>query len=190
MAGSKIVFNGDFTFHVYNDMEPDKADNSYTVIAVMSRGTEIDVNGNVDIENTVDHYDRGYGGANALYAEHDSTLNVTGDSVVLKTIGWRPHAISAKDGAVVNINADKLQVVGIIDMTEDDDPATAKGGTLNAVFSGSDSYWYGDEINVNGTGKLNVTFRDGAVYMPFGTVKDVGYSAPYYPSNPYGAKST
>lgn len=188
MAGSKIVFNGDFTFHVYNDMEPDKADNSYTVIAVMSRGTEIDVNGNVDIENTVDHYDRGYGGANALYAEHDSTLNVTGDSVVLKTIGWRPHAISAKDGAVVNINADKLQVVGIIDMTEDDDPATAKGGTLNAVFSGSDSYWYGDEINVNGTGKLNVTFRDGAVYMPFGTVKDVGYSAPYYPSNPYGAK--
>jgi outer membrane autotransporter protein len=189
-AGTKIVFNGDFTFNVYNDMDPNGQEDSYTVVAVMAPDTEIDLNGNVTIVNTLDNFDKGYGGANALYAEHDSVLNVTGDKVILRTIGWRPHAISAKDGAVVNINANTLQVVGVIDMTEDTNPSAAVGGTLNAVFSGSDSYWYGDEINVNGDGNLNVTFKDGAVYMPFGTIKDVGYEVDgvYYPSNQYNAK--
>jgi outer membrane autotransporter protein len=187
-SGTKIIINGDVDYTVYNDMDPDGADDSYTVAAVMSPGTEISFNGNVRIVNTVDHYDRGYGGANAVYAEHNSTLNIKGDQVILQTISWRPHAISAKDGATVNIDAKKLQVVGCIDMTEDANPSIAKGGTLNTVFSGTDSYWYGDEINVNGTGNLNVTFRDGAMYIPFGTVREVGYAPTYYPVNPYGAK--
>ena len=186
--GTKIVFNGDVDFTVYNDMDPNGKDDSYTVAAVMAPDTEIDFNGNVHIVNTVDHYDRGYGGANAVYAEHNSTLNVTGDEVVLQTISWRPHAISAKDGAVVNIDAKTLQVVGCIDMTEDKSPDVAKGGTVNAVFSGEDSYWYGDEINVNGDGNLNLTFKDGATYIPFGTVREVGYAPNYYPVNPYGSK--
>lgn len=69
----------------------------------------------------------------------------------------------------------KVQIIGSIDFG-------TNGGDFNAVLDGHDSFWYGDLLFDNGTGNLNITFQNGAEYIPFGTLSENTYGAKKYVS--------
>lgn len=76
--------------------------------------------------------------------------------------------MTAKGDATININTGgTTQIIGNLDTKG----ATlggygGTGGVINAILSGEDSFWYGDQIYSKGT--LNLTLNDGAEWGYFG----------------------
>lgn len=101
--------------------------------------------GDVEIYVVHDDTHASYG-ANAVYSTVDGSLIELG-SENTKTVIWsiaeKPDAISAKLGAEVKFSSKRNQLIGNID-TLDTDFGT-KGSKVSGTFSGSDSYWFGDE---------------------------------------------
>lgn len=182
-AGGKLIINGDFVWNqkwagtnwnslrenfnikgnadfngnvvMINDVDTIGPTTSQTTLNILGGTTNI--NGDLYVYNRVGNMISS--GANAVYANNFGTkLNILGNETTIIAVSNEPDAISAKRGATVNIESAKINVVGCMDV--------AALGTINATFSGADSYWYGDEKNTVGT--LNLTFKDGAEWGYFG----------------------
>lgn len=130
----------------------------------------INVAGDAYIYNRVGNYITS--GANAVYVKNGGIINFNGNTTRIMAVSNEPDAISAKNDTShalsktqVNINSKTTQILGSIDL--------ARFGSVNAVLSGKDSYWYGDEKNAGysifpTTGTLNITVKDGAEWGYFG----------------------
>lgn len=182
-AGGKLIINGDFVWNqkwagtnwnslrenfnikgnadfngnvvMINDVDTIGPTTSQTTLNILGGTTNI--NGDLYVYNRVGNMISS--GTNAVYANNFGTkLNILGNETTIIAVSNEPDAISAKRGATVNIESAKINVVGSMDV--------AALGTINATFSGADSYWYGDEKNTVGT--LNLTFKDGAEWGYFG----------------------
>lgn len=182
-AGGKLIINGDFVWNqkwagtnwnslrenfnikgnadfngnvvMINDVDTIGPTTSQTTLNILGGTTNI--NGDLYVYNRVGNMISS--GANAVYANNFGTkLNILGNETTIIAVSNEPDAISAKRGATVNIESAKINVVGSMDVVA--------LGTINATFSGADSYWYGDEKNTVGT--LNLTFKDGAEWGYFG----------------------
>lgn len=182
-AGGKLIINGDFVWNqkwagtnwnslrenfnikgnadfngnvvMINDVDTIGPTTSQTTLNILGGTTNI--NGDLYVYNRVGNMISS--GTNAVYANNFGTkLNILGNETTIIAVSNEPDAISAKIGATVNIESAKINVVGSMDV--------AALGTINATFSGADSYWYGDEKNTVGT--LNLTFKDGAEWGYFG----------------------
>ncbi len=179
LTGSTFTINGDT--HIVAVSESTASAASYTIFTVSN--STLNLNGNVYINNTVEKYQGASGGTNGIYAVDYGVINITGDSCDIITYGYRPDSISAKNGGIVNLNANDLRVVGSVDFNRNN----THGGVLNAVFDGTSSYWYGDLLEQLNTayspGTLNITFKNGAEYIPFGTLSENQHGAKKYLSS-------
>lgn len=182
-AGGKLIVNGDFVWNqtwsgtewystrenfnikgdadfngkvvMINDVDTIGPTPAQTTLNVLGGTTNI--NGDLYVYNRVGNMISS--GANAVYANNFGTkLNILGNETTIIAVSNEPDAVSAKRGATVNIESATVNVVGSMDVSA--------FGTINATFSGQNSYWYGDEKNT--VGNLNLTFKDGAEWGYFG----------------------
>lgn len=83
-------------------------------------------------------------GCNVFYADRGQINLGNAES---KTVAWalakKPDLISAKNGGTVTISSTRNQLIGNIDTLGID--FGSKGSTVTGTFSGSDSFWFGDE---------------------------------------------
>lgn len=149
-------------------------------------GSTLNLAGNVDLEirqvkgpETI--------GANLLYVKDGSTATIgTEDSAVkMWAIAQSPDLLSSKYGnSSVTFKSTHNQLVGTIDMM--DNKTTNDHSSVVIKFSGSDSYWFGDEKTwmnsdwkdsgqpsydewiKNGGDTLELTFEDGAQWTYLG----------------------
>lgn len=149
-------------------------------------GSTLNLVGNVDLEirqvkgpETI--------GANLLYVKDGSTATIgTEDSAVkMWAIAQSPDLLSSKYGnSSVTFKSTHNQLVGTIDMM--DNKTTNDHSSVEITFSGSDSYWFGDEKTwmnsdwkdsgqpsykewiKNGGDTLKLTFEDGAQWTYLG----------------------
>lgn len=160
-----INFNGDF--FLSQNVKNIATLNTVTTMYMISGTTNM--NGNVHFVTKADGTLSS--GLNGLYITGSGTgLNITGNNknVFLKAINRKADVVSANQSGVVNINTGgTTQIIGTLDVKGE--------GKINAVLSGTDSFWYGDEINgfkifgfTLNTGTLNVTLNNGAEWSYFG----------------------
>lgn len=139
----------------------------------------IDLNGNVDIvliQNPSSDVQITSIGANVLYAHDNGSISIGSSNTRTRlwTISSLPDVISAKDGGKVTIQSTHNQIVGNVDtMAETNFKANVSiSGLLNqeltrnepgsqstveTTFSGTSSYWLGDEKSWNNVGGLEIT---------------------------------
>ena len=138
-------------------------DSGSNALYATGAGSRIDLKGNVTInihhnvpaENLTETV-----GANNVYANYGATINLgsPGTTTKIWSIALKPDAISAKwGGSAVNILSTHNQIVGNFE--------AQLGGTITGTWSGSDSYWYGDDVWFLGT--LDVTFENRAQWTYF-----------------------
>lgn len=145
-----------------------------------STGT-INLAGNVKIHAMEDV--GGIYGTNVLYSILEGSEIAVGNArtqTELWAIAAKPDVISAKLGGTITLHSTKNRIVGNID-TLDVDFGT-KGAAVSAAFSGSDSYWFGDEqtfqniknitINYNGA-TLTINNTDDINKLLSGNYKDL-----------------
>ncbi|WP_455654224.1 autotransporter outer membrane beta-barrel domain-containing protein [Phascolarctobacterium sp.] len=165
-VAGRADFNGSVTMIDDNDSIPSPSQTTFQAID----GGLINVAGDAYIYNRVGNYITS--GANAVYVKNGGIINFNGNTTRIMAVSNEPDAISAKNDTShalsktqVNINSKTTQILGSIDL--------AGFGSVNAVLSGKDSYWYGDEKNAGysifpTTGTLNITVKDGAEWGYFG----------------------
>lgn len=165
-VAGRADFNGSVTMIDDNDSIPSASQTTFQAID----GGLINVAGDAYIYNRVGNYITS--GANAVYVKNGGIINFNGNTTRIMAVSNEPDAISAKNDTShalsktqVNINSKTTQILGSIDL--------AGFGSVNAVLSGKDSYWYGDEKNAGysilpTTGTLNITVKDGAEWGYFG----------------------
>lgn len=124
-------------------------------------GTRIDLKGDVtiNIHHNVPDEDKDVTvGANNVYASSGATINLgsSGTTTKIWSIALKPDAISAKVFGMVNILSTHNQIVGNFE---------AQAGSITGTWSGSDSYWFGDDEGI--LGSLNLTFEDRAQWAYF-----------------------
>lgn len=149
--GKSLIVNGDTSIKLHATEIPktDAVDIGTNALHAEGDGSTISLNGNVTIVDLHDVSSEDPGntvGANAVYANQKASINL-GSKEGTKTVVWalaeKPDAISAKFGGKVDIESTHNQIVGNID-TLQTDLGTA-GSSITAKFSGSDSFWFGDE---------------------------------------------
>lgn len=138
--------------------------NNWDPIAVYifhAKGSSV-INLNGDVEAiSLEHVripdDVSYAGVNLFYAKEGGTINIgsPGSTVKAWALGKKPDLISAKLGGKVNIASTNNQLIGNID-TLDTDFGT-KGSKVSGTFSGSDSYWFGDEQTFQNIKNIKIT---------------------------------
>ncbi len=109
----------------------------------------INLNGDVEaisLENVNIPDDVSYAGVNLFYAKEGGTINIgsPGSTVKAWALAKKPDLISAKNGGKVHIKSLSNQLVGSIDMLDMSSLGTM-GSEVTGVFSGSDSFWFGDD---------------------------------------------
>ncbi len=139
----------------------------------------IDLNGNVDIvliQNPSSDVQISSIGANVLYAHDNGSISIGSSNTRTRlwTISSLPDVISAKDGGKVTIQSTHNQIVGNVDTmakTNFDAKVSISGflnkeltlnnpgsqSTVETTFSGTSSYWLGDEKSWNNVGGLEIT---------------------------------
>lgn len=121
-----------------------------------STGT-INLAGNVKIHAVEDV--GGIYGTNVLYSiikGSEITVGNTETETELWAIAAKPDVISAKLGGAIALHSTKNRIVGNID-TLDVDFGT-KGASVYAIFSGADSYWFGDEQTFQNIKNITITY--------------------------------
>ena len=109
----------------------------------------INLNGDVEaisLENVSIPDEVSYAGINLFYAQEGGTINIgsPGSTVKAWALAKKPDLISAKNGGKVHIKSLSNQLVGSIDMLDMSSLGTM-GSEVTGVFSGSDSFWFGDD---------------------------------------------
>ena len=194
--GQSLTVNGDTSIklHATKITDPDGDDIGTNALYACDDGSTIHLSGNVTIIDFHDVPSEDSGntvGANAVYANENASINLgsEGTKTVIWALAEKPDAISAKSGGDVIIHSTQNQIVGSIDMTT----KSFSENTVKATFSGTDSYWFGDEQSFsNGYGKnglgnlivaffggvanLDLTFENGAQWSYFGIEDEVSNS--------------
>ena len=119
----------------------------YTFFAE-GKNSVINLHGDIDaisIESVTVPDNQPYAGVNLFYAKNEGTINLgtEGSSLKAWALGKKPDLISAKLGGKVIIASTNNQLIGNIDTLGTD--FGTKGSNVTGTFSGSDSYWFGDE---------------------------------------------
>ena len=153
--GKSLIVNGDTSIKLHATRIQSGDDIGTNALHAEGDGSTISLNGNVTIIDFHDVPSENSGntvGANAVYAKENASINLgsEGTKTVIWALAEKPDAISAKSGGDVIINSTQNQIVGSIDMTT----KSFSENTVKATFSGTDSYWFGDEQSFsNGYGK-------------------------------------
>lgn len=155
--GQNLKVSGKTTITLEANRYVDVRDNGTNALYATGAETSIDLDGDVSITtvHNVDGEDSGKTvGANAVYANYGATINLgsQGKKTVIWAIGEKPDAVSAKNGASVVFESTHNQLIGSIDLTTRE----TSQNTVSGTFSGSDSFWFGDEQSFsNGFAKDN-----------------------------------
>ena len=177
-----LTVNGDTIIEVNAVMEdqtiPGKDEGIYVLYAGGDQASQIDLNGNVNIVLKQEDPNVPFEnvGLNVIYAKNSGVISIGNENSTTRiwTISSQPDVISAKDGGKVTIQSTHNQIVGNVDtMAETNFDATVSiSGLLNqeltlnnpgsqstveTTFSGSNSYWLGDEKSWNNVGGLEIT---------------------------------
>lgn len=165
---NEVTFNGDFDMY----QEADNIPSAVTSVTTMNIYGTTNMNGNVKFITKADR--ELSSGLNGIYVDSSqggpSSLNITGagKTVFLQSVNRKSDILTAKGDSTININTGgSTQIIGNLDTKG----ATlggygGTGGVINAVLSGEDSFWYGDQIYVKGT--LDLTLNNGAEWGYFG----------------------
>lgn len=111
----------------------------------------LDGNLNIQVKHTIPLEDQPDTiGANGLYAQNNASVEIGNkdSKTVIWAIAKKPDAISAKNGGKIVFNSSLNQIVGSIDFIDSDSIGTANSA-VTMTFSGSDSFWFGDEQSVS-----------------------------------------
>lgn len=171
---NSFTVNGDTHVSIYSDAAGGGEDATHAFY-LEGEAAVVQLNGNVEIVNThADGLDSAYG-ANALYIQKRAvlTLGKEGADTLTRIISVAsiPDAVSVKLGSTLTFNSTHNQVVGTIDLSSSNGGYEDYESTVTGTFSGSDSFWYGDEASsgnttqenrLNNKGILNLTFENGA----------------------------
>lgn len=124
------------------------------------KNSVIDLHGDIDaisIEDVTVPDNQPYAGVNLFYAKNEGTINLgtEGSSLKAWVLGKKPDLISAKEGGKVSIISKNNQLIGNIDTLGTD--FGTKGSNVTGTFSGSDSYWFGDEQTFQNFKKIDIS---------------------------------
>lgn len=170
-------------------------DDSGTYLLASMDDSSVYLNGNVDLlvshkfpeeQKQLDTI-----GANLLYARRNSSITVGNPSSQTKlwVLAGQPDLISAKDGGAVKILSTHNQLVGSIDTMDSHDIGSHGASEISITFSGSNSYWIGDEKSWQNSDYrfeyaakdeekdlIDLTFEDGAqwIYLGLHQYRDSG----------------
>ena len=139
---------------------PSKSEIAVYTFFAEGKNSVINLHGDIDaisIENVMVPDNQPYAGVNLFYAKEGGTINIgsPGSTVKAWALGKKPDLISAKLGGKVDIASTNNQLIGNID-TLDRDFGT-KGSNVTGTFSGSDSYWFGDEQTFQNIKNIEIT---------------------------------
>ena len=179
-------------------------DDSGTYLLASMDDSSVYLNGNVDLlvshkfpeeQKQLDTI-----GANLLYARRNSSITVGNPSSQTKlwVLAGQPDLISAKDGGAVKILSTHNQLVGSIDTMDSHDIGDYGASEISITFSGSNSYWIGDEKSWQNSDyrfeyaakdeekdRIDLTFEDGAQWIYLGlhqyrdsSGKNLGWAIP------------
>ena len=129
------------------------------------KNSVIDLHGDIDaisIEKATVPNNQPYAGVNLFYAKNEGTINLgtEGSSLKAWVLGKKPDLISAKEGGKVSIISKNNQLIGNIDTLGTD--FGTKGSKVSGTFSGSDSYWFGDEQTFQNFKKIVISASLGS----------------------------
>ena len=161
LNGAEVTITGKTYIDSYTNWGSNDQEGTLAITAGNKHGKAstgiIHLLGDVEIYVVHDDTQASYG-ANAVYSTVDGSLIELG-SENTKTVIWsiakKPDAISAKLGAEVKFSSKRNQLIGNID-TLDTDFGT-KGSKVSGTFSGSDSYWFGDEQTFQNIKNIEIT---------------------------------
>lgn len=179
--GSITNYNGNVTINAHN--QSNYSASAFTTFRTSDIGTIVNVNGNFHLTNEFALYLGSSGGGNGIYAQTGSQMNFNGDEFIVQSISYKPDSITSRQGSQINVNAKTVQVIGTMDMKDSYNSTLGKDSEINITFDGANSYWYGDLIYTNSNGHLNILFKNGAQYIPFGTLSLNQYGAKKYLSS-------
>lgn len=133
------------------------------------KNSVIDLHGDIDaisIEDVTVPNNQPYAGVNLFYAKNEGTINLgtEGSSLKAWALGKKPDLISAKLGGKVIIASTNNQLIGNIDTLGTD--FGTKGSNVTGTFSGSDSYWFGDEQTFQNIKKIDISASVGDISIP------------------------
>ena len=184
VGNGSLTVNGDTIAEVNAVMKedqtsPGKNEGIYVLYANGNQASKIDLNGNVNIVLKQDDPNVPFKnvGLNVIYAKNSGVISIGNENSTTRiwTISSQPDVISAKDGGKVTIQSTHNQIVGNVDtMAETNFVAkvsisgynkeltkelTEPGiqSTVETTFSGTSSYWLGDEKSWNNVGGLEIT---------------------------------
>lgn len=101
-------------------------------------------------------------GFNAIYAVGaDGRVNIgsEGSTTRIWVLADKPDAISAKLGGIVEFKSTNNQIVGTFDLWDNDKNTSGHESLIKGTFSGSSSYWFGDDTSTaNSTPEFSIPF--------------------------------
>ncbi len=183
VGNGSLTVNGDTIIEVNAVMKdqtsPGKDEGIYVLYADGDQASQIDLNGNVNIVLKQEDPNVPFEnvGLNVIYAKNSGVISIGNESSTTRiwTISSQPDVISAKDGGKVTIQSTHNQIVGNVDtmaLTNFDAKVSISGhnkeltkeltepgiqSTVETTFSGTSSYWLGDEKSWNNVGGLEIT---------------------------------
>lgn len=168
VQNATLEVTGDTFIHIKTE-EPSSGEGTHA-LHVIGQNASVTLKGDVDIENrqspetTAANY-----GANSVYVQQGAQLIIGNPSSTTRiwSIAETPDAVSAKLGASIVINSTNNQIVGTIDLSSGSTATQFGTAKLQATFSGSNSYWFGDEASSENTNNANRTHRKGELDLTF-----------------------
>lgn len=163
---SLLVTNNTIFESISDKYNGNSGDHPCTYAFEVESGGSIELKGNVSAvmihsaEIPSGDIDSGkYVGANIFYAKDGGQIAVGEEGRETFTNAWaigpKPDLISAKNGGKVVLHSKHNQLVGNID-TIDTDFGTY-GSSVSGTFSGSESFWFGDEQTFSNIQSINIT---------------------------------
>lgn len=132
-----------------------KSWNDEDVTALIVRGNlSVEDGGTVEIVSHIENDP--VDGNNALYARDGGIVNIDADNVYIAAFGGegkRDAAISAKHNGDITINGKTVQIIGNIDFIDDNNANT--DNIVNITLNSSESFWYGNEGQAANVGQLS-----------------------------------
>lgn len=139
-----------------------KSWNDEDVTALIVRGRlSVEDGGTVEIVSHIENDP--VDGNNALYARDGGIVNIDADNVYIAAFGGegkRDAAISAKHNGDITINGKTVQIIGNIDFIDDNNANT--DNIVNITLNSSESFWYGNEGQAANVEQLSVLTNDVA----------------------------
>lgn len=133
------------------DDPDDLPDGTYALsVGSLQGGTgSLTLSGDVEIYVIHDKNVASKYGANAIYAQNEgSEINIgnLNTTTIMWALAKKPDLISAKNGAIVSLNSTHNQLVGSFDTISDQ--LGTGGSIISGKFSGSESFWFGNDQSV------------------------------------------